>query len=521
MAVEQLQATDKDSCNAWLARLARSTPAQRHAALSTELRLLRDANISPAAKLAVLEALRGAVAAAQAERAKECRGKPVPLAAGDCDAWDAVVAVWQAMASGYDALIEAMATTAPDLAGEAHLICQRALRYTALAMFEHCHVYYAVNSALWQQLNRLYVFAENAGLSGTAVSDAVGRRTATTTCAATYMHTLLLHLAQPDALSGEELDIVDSWLDRWESMGTLSPDPPPQSAVPAVAVDLASSRGAALAKNLPAAGVRHLNLENLAGTLRQTAAALKQQTPAQLGLGDVTRNVCEKLLVVLHLQWCAAGTGRVDERTPASIKVKIASTLASMHFHLTGKAFREPGGEITAADRQRMEMFSPVTEAGEQALVSQRSAAVETWVIVNQSVSGFLGTTHKKDIVSRISHHQLVGIQPPAKIGVMYIGIVQRLVVEEAGPVWIGLRIILGAPQAVAARIADGAAKYERALLMPVDAARKIPASILLLPGWYQENRVLSVHSDKAQKIRLQTLLDRGANFERATYSAA
>ena len=522
MAEEQLQVTDAVACNAWLARLPRASPAQRHAALAAQVRLLPAATIAPATKFAVLEALREPVAAAQAELAKDCRGKPVPLQANDRDAWDAVVGTWSAMASGYDALIDAMASAAPDLAAQAHVICQRALRYTTLAMFEHCHVYYAVNGALWQQLHRLYVFAENAGQAATTVNDPVGRRTATTTCAATYAHALLMHLAQPDAMSGEELNIVDRWLERWESMVTLSPDPLPQSSIPALAVDLASSRGAGLAQTMPAAGVRHLNVDNLGKALRQAAAALKQQTPTQLGLGDVARHACEKLLLLLHVQWCAAGTGRADERTPASIKVMISSSLASIHFHLSGKAFRQPGGELTAAERQRLDMFGSLSEAGAQALASQRSAAAETWVIVNQSVSGFLGTTNEKDIVSRISHFQLVGIQPLAK-KVMYIGIVQRLNVDESGTIWIGLRIILGAPQAVAVRIADGTAQYDRGLLMPEDAARKIPASVVLLPGWHQANRILNLHGDKdkARKIRLQTLLDRGANFDRATYTAA
>jgi len=231
------------------------------------------------------------------------------------------------------------------------------------------------------------------------------------------------------------------------------------------------------------------------------------------------------MLLLLHIQWCAAGTGRVDERASASIKVMIAPNLASIHFHLTGKAFRQPAGEMTALERQRLDMFGHVSEHAEQALASQRSAAIETWVIVNQSVSGFLGTCRQNEVVNRVSHGQLVGLQPPAK-KVMYLGIVQRLIVDEAGTIWIGLRIIPGVPQAVAARIADGAArraaadKYDRALLTPEDAARKAPASIVLMPGWHQANRALDLQTDKGQKIKLQALLDRGPNFDRATYTA-
>jgi hypothetical protein len=117
-----------------------------------------------------------------------------------------------------------------------------------------------------------------------------------------------------------------------------------------------------------------------------------------------------------------------------------------------------------------------------------------------------------------ISYRQLVGLLAPAR-KTIYIGIVQRLVLDEEGTVWIGLRIILGAPQAVAVRVIEGAGQYDRALLMPEDAKHKVPASILLLPGWYQANRSLAVHSGKEARIRLQTLLDEGSNFERTTYS--
>jgi hypothetical protein len=513
---------DAPDCKAWIARLPSGNPGLRHAQLLAYVQSLPSAAMAPTAKLEALEMLREPVAESQSALARECRGKPLPLSEAHCAAWNGAVALWRAMAAGYDGLIDVMASSAPELAGSAHLICQRALRYTAAAMFEYCHIYHAVSGSLWQQLHRLYVFSENAGFAATPVDDPVGRRSPGTSCLATYVHAALAHLAQPDALTGDELDAVDLWLERWESLVTLSPDPLSPGAIPALAIDLASQKGAGLASQMPSAGVRHLNLESLSKALRQAAAALKKQTPEQIGLGAYSREMCERLVLLLHVQWCAAGTGRADERTPASIKVMISPNLASMHFHLSGKAFRQPKAELTAAERRRLDMLGSVSEADGQALASQRSAALETWVIVNQSVSGFLGTAREKEITNRISHHQVVALQPPAK-KVMYVGIVQRLNVDEAGTMWIGLRIILGAPQAASVRPAEPAgAKYERAVLMPADAARKIPASILLMPGWFEAGRALNllVDKDKERRIKLQSRLDQGENFERATYGA-
>ena len=510
-------------CQALIAGLPASNARLAHAQLLTYVQSLPTAAAAPAAKLQALELLREPVERAQAALAAECRGKPIPLAANDNEAWQATVALWRAMAAGYDGLIDATAGSAPELAGSAHLVCQRALRYTACAMFEYCHIYHAVSGTLWQQLHRLYVVSENAGFAAAAVDDAVGRQATGTSCVGTYLHALLLHLAQPDALTGAQLDAVDRWLERWEGLAKLSPDPVAEGAIPALAVDLGSAKGAGLARQMPAAGVRHLDLDTLSKALKQMAAALKTQTPEQLGLGPQRRETCESLLALLHLQWCAAGTGRVNERTPASIKVLISPSLPSMHYHLTGKAFRQPKGELTAAERRRLDMLGSVAESDEKALASQTSQAIETWVIVNQSVSGFLGTAKEKDLSNRVRHHQLVALQPPARKA-MYLGIVQRLNVDEAGTMWIGLRIILGSPQAVSVRPVEPAgARYERALLMPEDAARKIPASIVLMPGWAQPGRVLALLAGKEpeRRVKLQSVLDKGDNFERATYGAA
>lgn len=502
----QIAFSDLASATAWLARLPQANSVQCHAALAAQARLLPAAAIAATVKLEILELMRQPVAAVQADLERGIGGASIPLESANRYLWEGVTGLWQAMAAGYDSLIDAMATTAPNLAEHAHLICQRVLRHTALAMIEHWRVYYAVTGALWQQLHRLYVFSENAGVGTSTVSDHVGRVSAPTTCAGTYAHAILLQLAGPDALTRAQLDIVDRWLERWEGLVGLTLEDPPHSSTPPLAVDVASRQGPGFARDMPSAGVRHLNMEHLGRTLRQTAAALKHQTPAQLGLGDIPRDACEKLLALLHVQWCAAGTGRVDERAPATLKVHISPNLASIHFHISGKAFRQPSADMMPGQSD--------------AVPSQRSGALETWDVRNQSISGFLATCRWDGAMNGIAFGQLVGLLAPAR-KTIYIGIVQRLVLDEGGTIWIGLRIIRGAPQAVAVRVIEGAGQYDRALLMPEDAKHKIPASILLLPGWYQANRTLAVHSGKEGKIRLQALLDEGSNFERTTYSAA
>lgn len=512
---------DAAGCRQWLARLPLTNVASAHAALAQQVGLIAASPLAPAKRLEVLELLRDPVASVQAARAASFRGKPLPLEAGEREDWMAAVRLWQAMAEGYESLIAAMAGAAPELAAQAALICQRALACTALAIAEYHRAYHAVPAALWRQLNRLYAFAESAGVAGAAVSDPVGRAVPATSCAATYARALLAAAAQPDALSVQEMDTVARWLERWEGLARLTPAAFEPSAMPALAVDLASSQGAGLAKELAGDGVRRLELEALAKTLRQAAAALKKQEPGSLGLGDLPRAECEKLLLVLHVQWCAPGTGRVDERTVASVKVPICPNLASLHYYLTGKAFRQPGGELTAAERQRLELLG-LAEQADQGPAFQRSAAGETWTIVNQSLSGLLATCRAQEVAHRIAFGQLVGLAQPAR-KILHLGVVRRLVADEQGVIWIGLRVVPGAPQAAAARIAERGATgpYERALLLPQDAVRNIPASIVIMPGWYRAGRLLDLHEGRERRIKLQSLLERGPNFERAAFTAA
>jgi len=59
-----------------------------------------------------------------------------------------------------------------------------------------------------------------------------------------------------------------------------------------------------------------------------------------------------------------------------------------------------------------------------------------------------------------------------------------------------------------------------RALLVPEDVPRKIPASLIMTPTAYQSNRPVDPYIDTQQSAKLPSLLDKGVNFERATFVA-
>jgi hypothetical protein len=516
-----LQFSDAASFRTWLERLPPGDLVKCHAEFAAQVQQLARAPLNPSLRLELLELMRETVADIQRSYGEISWGRPVPLDAGDRAIWRHAVGVWRDMAAAYDWLIIDMANGADEIAARSHLICQRALRYTGLAISEHNRVYHAVSSDLWRQLHRLYVFAENAGVAMTSVRDPVGRSDPTTTCAATYIHTLLAQLAQPDALTLHQMNLLDRWLDRWERLVALSAEPLPESSIPPLAVDLAAEKGIGFARDLPASGVRHLDLQPLGKMLRELVASLRQgKTPAVVGLGDLPRIPCENFLLLLYIQWCAAGTGRMDRRVRAERKVMIFPSIPSIHFHLAGQSARPSAspGDARVVDAHGTR--------GAPAIWSEHAGAVETWMIVNQSASGLLGLCREPEAGVGVSHAQLLGVRAPGDHST-HLGVVQRLIIDEDGAIWVGLRLLPGAPQPAAARVVAAAsekpadARIERALMLPGDTTLKSPATIVLPPTWYRANRVIELHCDKAQSIRLLALADRGTNFERATYMAS
>lgn len=510
--------SDATTFREWLERLPHGNLVQCHAQFAAQARLLSSLPLRPAARLDLLELMRETIADVQQRYGEICWGRPVPLDAGDQLTWQHVVNVWRDLAAAYDALILDLANSADEIAGRAHVICQRALRYTGLAMSEHNRVYRSIGPELWRQLHRLYVFAETAGIATQGVHDPVGRADPSTSCAATYMHALLAQLAQPDAMSLHQMNLLDGWLDRWERLATLSPDPLPESAISALAVDLAGDKGVGFARDLPAAGVRHLRLEPLGKMLRDLVACLRQgQTPADLGLGPLPRVASEHFLLLLYIQWCAAGTGRMDRRVRTQRRVMIFPTIPSIHFHISSQASANDAATTQARATGGVKSVQP--------LWSEQAGTVETWLIVNQSASGVLGLCRDPEGGTGIAHAQLVGIRAPGDDHT-HIGIVQRLIVDEDGAIWAGLRLLPGTPEAAAAKVVptgneqNAQTRQERALILSADTELKSPATIVLPPTWYRANRIIEVHTDTPQSVRLLALLERGTNFERATYMA-
>lgn len=497
---------------AFLEQLSASAPMQRQALLLTQLKLFADSDVAGNIRLPVLEALRDTIFENQHVRSKDYWGKPVPFDDDTRETFDRSISLWRALADAYESLIAAMAEAAPDLAAHAATICYRALRCAGFAMTAHNRAYHAVPDALWEQLHRLYAFAETADITDIPVSESVGHGTVNLA----YLQIVLTQRANPDSLSLLQMNTVDRALAQWVALARLSKAPVVADRDMALAVDLGSTQGARRPKNLPGHNLRYIDLEQFGDKLRQTAVALKTQSPEKLGLGPISRNDCEKLMFSLNISWLAPGTGRVDERKAVSFNVLVSATIAAMHYNISGKPFAPPDAGLSSRARFEMAGFERVDGPG-VGEASMRSRTLETWAVANQSASGILGMCRKPTDATRLTHNQLLGLVAPN--GNTYLGFVQRLSVDAAGATWLGFRLLRAKAEAVAARESVNDAPYDRALLLAAGPGDE-PATIILAPGTYTLGRILDMYDGKQHKIRLTALVDRGSNFERAAYTA-
>ena len=521
-APSPLQFTDSASCKRWVEQLTLTNVQLTQQALTGQLASLTAANLAPLERLKILETLREPVHFVQGESAKRYAGRPLPLDEGEKIVWSNVIALWQETSRNYQHCLKAYREGDLAIAPHAALITMRCLRLLGCTLLDHYRIYRQPPGALWRALHELYSFAESHGYARIRVQDSFSKRDPDSSCVESYVQVLLAHLANPFALSVRQMTFVARWLERWATLIGLATQPLPASGIPALAVDLTHSGGALFGSGMDSQPhLRYLDLEQLSKTLRQTINLLKQgQTPGQLGLGEDARQPgCENLLMLLYMQWCRAGTARAENRSDTQESAQVSFGLTGAHFHVGGgREFRQPG-DLSSREKQDLDTYGYITRldhAGGEAAAQ----GLEQWQIVNHSASGFMCMQREPDGRGRVSHNQLLAVRRSGGQN-FHLGMVQWLRMEETGEICCGVRLFPGMPQAISVRPSNftpgGAARYERALLLPEVPAPATPATLILPAGWFQSGRFVEVFSDRKQVAKLLNLLEKGGDFDRGT----
>ena len=519
-----LQFNDAAACARWAAALPVTNVHLAQQRLTEQYAALAAAQIPALERLKMLEALKEPLMFTQAELAKRYIGKPLPLDKSDALIWDCVTALWRHAGANYRHCLDACRAGDLAIAPHAALVTLRCLRMTALRQFEHYAVYREPDNETWRDFHSLYAFAEERGLARARVPDVFAKHDADSSCSEVYVHGLMAELANPYALPVRQIAFLRRWLDKWAPLIGLANQAVSGSQIPQLAADTAGEAPPGLAAQFGTQpGVRYLDLEQLATTLRQTINLLKQgQTPGQLGLGDDARQPgCENLIMLLYLQWCRAATLRTEERGPVQEPVEVCFGITDSFELMGGDNRTQKEVEFNARDKWEADNLGfsmRLSNTARQAAIKKS----EAWEILNKSASGFMCMLREPTGLMRMSHNQLLAVRLGENN--TRAGTVQWIRVKPSGECVCGVRLFPGVPRPIKVRPANlnpGLKQtLEPAIIVAEAPMPKTAMTILLPAGWFQAGRHIDTQGETTRAVRLVTLMERGADFDRCTIVA-
>ncbi len=511
--------TDSSGCAKWLKELPLINVGPSHIRLLGQLDELNAYNVAPAERLKILELLREPVSFVQKEYSKKFSSRPAPLAKPEREILDNVHALWDALSYGYQHCLKALAGGSSGTS--AALVGQRVLWCTGQKMVAYYQAYQDVREREWRLLHGVYALVEEKGVAGDEVAHPAhkGRQT---TCTETYAQVLLIDLANPGKLTPRQIELISIWLERWTPkvsiVRTAAAD---GEGVAPLSVDLSAAAGAS--RRTPGGDkTRVLDVQELGSSVRKRVGLLRKgETPAALGLGeDVTAPLAESLLSMLYRRWCEDKQSRAHPRHGASGTAQICSGMASIHYFVTGRVFAARGGpsKISQVQHEQIATLGRVATRHEDEPGPPPDFAVETWQIRDESASGLRLARTDPAASSRLILGQLLGIRL-ADAKAFLLCKVKWLSVSVEFELRAGVQILPGIPQGVALTASGATEQYTPAFLLPAVAALQTREALVVPAGWFKPKREIEL-TERAGKLRLAAISDRGADFECVTFEA-
>lgn len=278
-----------------------------------------------------------------------------------------------------------------------HLLKWRAIRYQP------------AGEKLWLRLHNLFRIAESEGFSRHAMR-AYAEDTLEYSCESSYLHILMLGLANSGTLYPKQLDLLDRWLGGWHAL--LQLDSRLDADIHNFSIDLSADYGPRRVRKLDAdRPMRYWTTSSLLLRLADLHAALsKGSSPALLGLTENARTTeCLDLLDHLQHHWSSL-TSREQRRAPReTVKrlVDVAHGLSAIIAQL--KAANTPtsvspyGGGLNYNEADDVQVYGFITDrTRERASHMQlppapNSPDVERWVMQDESECGYGAIIESRD----------------------------------------------------------------------------------------------------------------------------
>ena len=510
---------DADGCARWLRGVPVSDIAKHYEALYGQLAALTTAEIAPRERARVAELMREQVMFLHAEFARRYAGKPQPLTERELEAAEQAAALWTALWEQYSACLKPLLEGEAELQGVKAKLLQRGLWTGKQLVLVYGLARRQPPASVWQELHAYYRLAEMLECAGTAVTDELMPNAVGLSCYSTYMHALLLNLADPCAMTVRQIELTDRWLGLW-ARKVFPYAQQRESEGPVIVIDLDVFEGAKLFPMSPGKPTESMRYGYPAKLVTSVRGRLKRLStganPAELQLGhDVSVEICAALLSHLDACWYAV---RRKNTSPVESDIGLCvGGLAAVYFRLAGRTFSPRDvQELSYQGSQQLATLGAVADYDRNKEEADRSWAWERWQgpcgVVEAVLQRIGGGQHRWHL------EQLVVLRVRERIR---CGHVTRVVVDAKARLSITLKLWPGTPAPLALRALSAIVSEEPAIpaVMLTIATEEKPF-LILAPRTFSPARVLCTVASgtEERRFRLTRLVQRGADFERVAF---
>jgi hypothetical protein len=511
---------DADGCSAWLRAVPLTNIPRYNETILGQLKRLGEVDFAPRERARIAEIMREPVMFLHTELARRYAGKPQPASERENEAAEQALALWNALWSQYSACLKPLLEGDLELQNVKAKVLQRGLWVGKQLMLVYGLARRLPAPAVWQELHAYYRLAEILDCAVTAVSDELMPNAVGVSCYSTYCHALLLDLADPCAMTVRQIELTDRWLSMW-ARKVFPYAQQRETEGPLIVIDLEAPMGAVL---LPA-GARNAGettrygypaklITSVRGRLKRLASG---SNPAELQLGhDAAVEACTALLTYLDSRWYALPAKRTGGDANATVDLCVGG-LGAAYFRISGRTFNSADmlGRLSYQGTQHLATLGALTDYDRNKEEAEKSWAWESWQGDYDWTAGTLrrvGSGHH-----RWHLDQLVVLRGDDRIR---CGYVTRVALDNQGELAISLKLWPGSATAIAVRaLTTMLVEEPPAPALTLAATPDEKACVIVPPRTFSAGRVLrSLASGPERRLRMTRLIQRGADFERASF---
>jgi hypothetical protein len=517
--VPSLAFADSDGAKRWAKSLMVTGVNPLYEIVHGQLRALSAADFPPRERATIAEVMREQVAHLHTELARRFAGKPQPTADRELEAAQQALALWHALWEQYSACLKPLLEGDVDLQGVKAKLLQRGLYVGKQLVLVHGLARRAAPASLWQELHAYYRLAEMLDCAVTAVSDDLTPQAVGISCYSTYVHALLLGLADPWSMSVRQIELTDRWLSQW-ARKVFPYAQQRESEGPVLLVDLDSQAGATLTSAAPRDPPKSMRFgypgklaTSVRGRLKRLAA---NASPGELQLGhDVSFESCVTLLSHLDARWYQLPRRGADPgRTWLEL---VTGGVPAAYFRVGGRTFdrQDPLGRLTFQGAQHLQTLGALTDYDRYKEEAERNWPWERWQGRYEWRQAELVRADSGRY--RWFLEQLVVVRDDERVR---MGYVTRVALEPNVEFSISLALWPGTPRTLAVR--PMSLTYVEEPPMPAIMLSETPdepVTIIVPPRTFNAGRLFrSMDPGPERKFRLTKLVQRGGDFERVAF---